>query len=204
MVYQYDFLFITYYWKISFLFVGYLCDRLQKTLFKQISEEKKMEENSCHMAQQSSPDPSNLSLWEPVYLLGSVNLSTAPGVLELFTAEVNPGFPQDNIMDFISPTSIPLVLLKSSKKVVYSDSVSFGNFNFLKHIAVSVDVIFLPSITFACLIHLSLWLSLIVRPSESLSPNLANSWNCFEKLLLSTIFSTAGCSWILNIFPTFA
>ena len=50
--------------------------------------------------------------------------------------------------------------------------------NFLKAIAVSVVVIVLPSITFACFIHLSDWDSVMAVPSDFVSPYLANAPNC--------------------------
>ena len=48
---------------------------------------------------------------------------------------------------------------------------------FLKAMAVSVVVTFHPSITLACLNHLSDWVNVIWLPSDPDSPNLENSWN---------------------------
>jgi len=50
--------------------------------------------------------------------------------------------------------------------------------NFLKWIPVSVVVIFFPSITLACFIHLSLWLNVMCRPSLFVSPNFEKALNC--------------------------
>ena len=48
---------------------------------------------------------------------------------------------------------------------------------FLKAMAVSVVVTFHPSITFACLNHLSDWVNVIWLPSEPDSPNLEKTSN---------------------------
>ena len=48
---------------------------------------------------------------------------------------------------------------------------------FLKAMAVSVVVTFHPSITLACLNHLSDWVNVIWLPSEPDSPNLENASN---------------------------
>ena len=53
---------------------------------------------------------------------------------------------------------------------------------FLKAMAVSVVVTFHPSITFACLNHLSDWVNVIWLPSEQVSPNLAKSRNWWWRL----------------------
>ena len=47
---------------------------------------------------------------------------------------------------------------------------------FLKAMAVSVVVTFHPSITLACLNHLSDWVNVIWLPSDPDSPNLENSF----------------------------
>ena len=48
---------------------------------------------------------------------------------------------------------------------------------FLKAMAVSVVVTFHPSITLACLNHLSDWVNVIWLPSDPDSPNLENASN---------------------------
>ena len=80
------------------------------------------------------------------------------------------------------PTSCilrPFLLFSSSR-----NSRNWLKFNqmdplliFLKAIAVSVVVTFQPSITLACLNHLSDWVSVIWLPSEPDSPNLEKTSN---------------------------
>ena len=53
---------------------------------------------------------------------------------------------------------------------------------FLKAMAVSVVVTFNPSITLACLNHLSDWVNVIWLPSEQVSPNLAKRRNWWWRL----------------------
>jgi hypothetical protein len=114
---------------------------------------------------------------------------------EIFVAPVNPGFPHSTNLPFKTFPSIFLFFAISSRYLFQSENVSLGEFFeiFRNAMPVSVVVIVFPSITLACLNHLSDCESFIVLPSAVLSPNFPYDSNCSFKAALSTSGALASC-----------
>jgi len=97
--------------------------------------------------------------------------------LTVFVPPVMAGGPHSTSFVLITLTSFFLVADISSKYLHQEGKLSLGAFfeTFRNEMPVSVVEMPLGLMIPACLNHLSDWLSLIVEPSEDLSPNLENS-----------------------------
>lgn len=92
------------------------------------------------------------------------------------------GFPHLVILDITSSTPINFVAARSCRNLMYWSRSIFKVFCFLKERAVSVVVIFDPSIIPAALNHSSLWARLMNFPEEFTSPSIAKASKASPKL----------------------